>query len=590
MTMSQHAHIHTNSPQHTQNENKKLHTHTHREHAKCLGHARLKADVHMLFVKKHTHTHTQTTNYQLSDSHTSNSNYLRLPPAPLAMFLVLLLLLCLACKGSIACKGTPACKGTFACKGTKGIAMPFLLLAALSAIQPAEGRPWIAWWRVRTHRGIMYYVHDSGYWEELEPEYSEALEEAMHVEPEMATYIEGNSQVDFGDEISDFPPTWHIPSQQWLMSRIDPDPRVVYVAQPLDVHVWVPQHYPRAAYASFDSVDHTPNWSTGWATVTNTHPAGAAPAYARDGNQHTMVSSDGTIHVWRDHSNPTSRWGRGRSKSPTPTYQWESQGWQSQEWQSWDWNTCQQWHQQCQEWQDWGTGGASGSWAGWSAPAPPNPDRMLYRGVGADKRRKERRELARQGKEIPAHLKPMRISLNKALKRQMHELHTKAREMAEETDPEKLKQWEEEQKVWLEMVAREEAEKRASASPQPEDGSTENQPAEGSQNLPDDGKADDDKAPADVVIGNRPRSRSQSAESRGMRRFYSGRSNPTLVARGLTIPEGEQPEQGSKKSEKKRKKSKKPEKAPLERVKEEKDPDGPSGPGPDGGAAAAAVA
>ena len=185
----------------------------------------------------------------------------------------------------------------------------------------------------------------------------------------------------------------------------------------------------------------------------------------------------------------------------------------------------------------------------------------------------------------------MRISLNKALKRQMHELHTKAREMAEETDPEKLKQWEDEQKVWLEIVAREEEAKRASVSPQPEDGSTEPQPAEGSQNLPDDGKADDDKAPADVVIGNRPRSRSQSADSRGMRRFYSGRSNPTLVARGLTIPEGEQPEEGSQKSDKKkRKKSKKPEKAPLDRVKEEKDPDGPSGPGPDGGAAAAAIA
>ena len=73
----------------------------------------------------------------------------------------------------------------------------------------------------------------------------------------------------------------------------------------------------------------------------------------------------------------------------------------------------------------WGTGGASGSWAGWSAPAPPNPDRLLYRGVGADKRRKERRALEREGKA------PIRISLNKALKRQMHELHTKAREMAQ---------------------------------------------------------------------------------------------------------------------------------------------------------------
>ena len=28
---------------------------------------------------------------------------------------------------------------------------------------------------------------------------------------------------------------------------------------------------------------------------------------------------------------------------------------------------------------DWGTGGASGSWAGWSAPAPPNPERLMYK-------------------------------------------------------------------------------------------------------------------------------------------------------------------------------------------------------------------
>ena len=89
----------------------------------------------------------------------------------------------------------------------------------------------------------------------------------------------------------------------------------------------------------------------------------------------------------------------------------------------------------------------------------------------------------------------MRVSLNKALKRQMHELHTKAREMAQETEPEKLKQWEEEQAIWLDMVAREEAEKRAAASPQPDDGSTQPKPEEGSANMPDDGTGDDKPPP-----------------------------------------------------------------------------------------------
>ena len=114
-------------------------------------------------------------------------------------------------------------------------------------------------------------------------------------------------------------------------------------------------------------------------------------------------------------------------------------------------------------------------------------------------------------------------------------------------NPEKLKQWEEEQAIWLDMVAREEAEKRAAASPQPDDGSTEPKPAEGSANMPDNG-TDDDKALPDVVIGNRPRSRSQSVESRGIR----SRANPAMVAKGI-IPEKGKPEEGSGKKQKKEK-------------------------------------
>jgi hypothetical protein len=59
----------------------------------------------------------------------------------------------------------------------------------------------------------------------------------------------------------------------------------------------------------------------------------------------------------------------------------------------------------------------------------------------------------------------------------MHELHTKAREMAQEEDPEKLKKWEEEQSIWLEIVAREEAEKKAASSTKSEDDSKEGDPS-----------------------------------------------------------------------------------------------------------------
>lgn len=233
--------------------------------------------------------------------------------------------------------------------------------------------------------------------------------------------------------------------------------------------------------------------------------------------------------------------------------------------------------------------------------APPNPDRHLYRGVGADKRRKERSELQRQGKEVPPELQPLKISLNKALKRQMHELHTKAREMAQEEDTEKLKKWEEEQSIWLEIVAREEAEKKAASSTKSEDDSKEGdgpKPEEGSRNMPDDGTGD--KAPDNMDIGNRARSRSLSSGIKSPRRFYSSRARPEMgrgvrLAHGLPIREMEEeeeaednkPEERSRKKKKKRRsKSHKPEMAP---VKEEPDPDGPPGPDGGGGAAAAAV-
>ena len=121
-------------------------------------------------------------------------------------------------------------------------------------------------------------------------------------------HIHGHSQL--RGEVRNFPPTWQISSQQWLISRDDPMCKSGSSS------------YPRVDYASHDSVDHTPDWSTGWETVTDTS-GNQGYAYARDGNQHTLVASDGTIHVWRDNSAPSNRWGKARSKSPTST--WEQQ-------------------------------------------------------------------------------------------------------------------------------------------------------------------------------------------------------------------------------------------------------------------------
>ena len=85
----------------------------------------------------------------------------------------------------------------------------------------------------------------------------------------------------------------------------------------------------------------------------------------------------------------------------------------------------------------------------------------MFHGRASAKRRAQRRELERKGEEVPEELKPRVHSLNKALKRQMYELHRKAREMAQEKDPAKSDEWEKQQADWLAIVAREDVERRA---------------------------------------------------------------------------------------------------------------------------------
>ena len=94
----------------------------------------------------------------------------------------------------------------------------------------------------------------------------------------------------------------------------------------------------------------------------------------------------------------------------------------------------------------------------------------MFHGRASAKRRAQRRELERKGEEVPEELKPRVHSLNKALKRQMYELHRKAREMAQEKDPAKLDEWEKQQADRLAIVAREDAERRAQEASSAEGG------------------------------------------------------------------------------------------------------------------------
>ena len=62
--------------------------------------------------------------------------------------------------------------------------------------------------------------------------------------------------------------------------------------------------------------------------------------------------------------------------------------------------------------------------------APPNPQRYIARGYAATQRRLQRRQMARDGQEVPDHLQPRKLEIAKSLKRQMYELQQRARRMA----------------------------------------------------------------------------------------------------------------------------------------------------------------
>eukprot|EP00438_Fugacium_kawagutii_P032008 Skav201742 [mRNA] locus=scaffold2498:361719:362714:+ [translate_table: standard] len=310
---------------------------------------------------------------------------------------------------------------------------------------PAEGKNYFAWWRVRHSHGTFWFVWPGGFWEELSPEWQDSLQGLVQVEPEMMAYIMAQSQVpgpeEWPQEPGEWPPTWHIPSQMWVMSRIEPDPRLAWVAQPEDMDEYVQNPLVEEGYGG-DSFEDTPGY--------NPPSLPSGPASASDGNQHVMTDG-GVIHAWScrrsyqpaQGSQPAQGYYSGASSSTQPAQGSSSSS--SSWWAGWQdgWNSG--WHSCGWQQRGWPE---QGHWRRQRSPAPPpgppNPQRYFFRGRGSQRKREERRKYEQAGQPVPEHLRPQAQRLNKAAKQQMFLIHERARRMAEAQTPEEIEKLAEE--------------------------------------------------------------------------------------------------------------------------------------------------
>lgn len=352
-------------------------------------------------------------------------------------------------------------KGMVPAQG-KGTVLAMVALLLFSTV-PAEGKNYFAWWRVRHWENTFFFVFPDGWWQELTPEWVEALHSMANSEPEMMAYIYGQH----GDP-GPWPPVWHIPTQLWVNARTEPDRRLVFIAEPEDMDSY---SYPLTEedYGA-DTMDEAPGY--------NRPGVHSSPASASDGSG-THVMTDGTtIHAWsgRQQQPPpaqssqpaqgyyaqcsqpaqgscsqSSQPGQGyyaqQSSTAASSSDWWDGGWSCGWQQGWDW------YNNRPEQGQWRTKQRGRSPA--PPPGPPNPNRYFERGRGSQMKREERRKYERAGMRVPDHLKPQAQSLNKAAKQQMYLLHQQARKMAAAQSQEELDQLAEElQKLQAEEARR----------------------------------------------------------------------------------------------------------------------------------------
>ena len=235
----------------------------------------------------------------------------------------------------------------------KKASLLFCLCLCLMVV-PAKGGNF-RWWMVRLFDQKYYFIHENGYYVEMDPEDVASLQEAFTHHPEIAVYIHGHSQL--RQDAGPYPPTWDHRSQQWLISRYEPDYND-HVASPIDLD------------------DYISSW---------------APATGRD--------------EWDD---------------------W--QAWEDKAWEGYLKNEA------CE---------GSDPNAASSSPSPSrthprwSEERYAAKGWGSATRRFQRRQLQREGKPVPAHLKPVKVQYCKEVKREMKNMWMAMRQAAEaETEEE----------------------------------------------------------------------------------------------------------------------------------------------------------
>ena len=230
----------------------------------------------------------------------------------------------------------------------------------------------------------------------------------------------------------------------------------------------------------------------------------------------------------------------------------------------------------------WQEPGQEGYWK-WCTP---NPDRYYFRGRGSQERREKKRQLEREGKPVPEHLKPQAHVLNKAAKQQMFLLHQRAREMASAQSQEELDEITEK----FIKLQQDEAKKLESLRKAKDAANASQDKADG------DG---DDTVPARKAYVGKHRSQSVPAKGTPPEAKESG----TLAAddgaddcseeeeADDTVPDWGDDTSKEGKKKKKKSKSRSRSRAKKEAPPEKKDPDDPQGPkGPNPPPAAAATA
>ena len=264
-----------------------------------------------------------------------------------------------------------------------------------------------------------------------------------------------------GGDIGWWPPTWHTESQQWLISRFPPQPEHVHVAEPVDLNEYRPGGMPALGTASdgysarhsMDAVgmdwiyrqvdfphparDGSDRWSQSPSRNRGASASDGSTGSARKGRGKSTASdgSTGSPRKGTGKATASDGWkGKGTGKA-TASHGWKGKGTGKAT--------------ASDGWKGKGKGKASdGSEAASSSDrayicawerrehkgpnptAPPNPDRYIARGYAATQRRLQRRQMARDGQEIPEHLQPRKLEIAKSLKRQMYELQQRARRMA----------------------------------------------------------------------------------------------------------------------------------------------------------------